>query len=608
MYLNIFNENFMRLGIIDVYEDFDFTMNYYNHSLLVATVEASQENISHFITSDELRILTKSTDVSRGYIVEHADFKDDTKSEITLMAKSLSVMLSWRIIEGRQLFKGTITDVLNGFVNLNAVNPTLAKRKIPNLVIGIGDPINNAADEVYNNKPLDESLWEVCKKHEVSYEILMNHELKKFEFVVVSGADRSTLQESNPHIIFSESFGNVLAQSYLDDQSNYKSTAYVAGEGEGVARTVLRLHDNYSGFQRKEVFFDARDIQSKYTDEGSNEMTIPPAEYEALLRERGLNRLVDYQRIQTFTNDADSTSQHVYGRDYFLGDLTTSRNDKLNLIMHSRVVVVKETYSKEGYTLKIEFGVAIPTLFEKMKKEVKTISGSSGGSGGSSGSDGVGLEYTVSESSLGIKREDETEFTYLDVKGGKGDPGTPGIQGPQGERGPVGLTGPQGIKGEKGDPGYNPVKGIDYFDGVQGLKGDTGATGPKGADGERGPQGLPGAKGDPFLFTDFTPIQLEGLRGLQGIQGPQGLKGDKGLTGATGAKGEQGIQGIPGIQGKTGTQGPQGLKGDVGLTGPKGDTGLTGAKGAIGDRGPQGVQGLKGNAFVYEDFTLDCQH
>lgn len=43
--------------------------------------------------------------------------------------------------------------------------------------------------------------------------------------------------------------------------------------------------------------------------------------------------------------------------------------------------------------------------------------------------------------------------------------------------------------------------------GIRGIKGDTGA---KGAD------GAPGAKGDPFVYSDFTPQQLEALRGPEG--------------------------------------------------------------------------------------------
>ncbi len=50
----------------------------------------------------------------------------------------------------------------------------------------------------------------------------------------------------------------------------------------------------------------------------------------------------------------------------------------------------------------------------------------------------------------------------------------------------------------KGQDGYTPVKGVDYFD---------------------------GKKGDPFVYDDFTPTQLEGLKGPQGEAGTDGVDG-----------------------------------------------------------------------------------
>jgi len=371
VFLNIFDESFKRLGVIGVYEDLDFTTNYHSHSLLVATIDASPQNIKHFVNSNELRILTKSTDLSRGYIVDYADFKDGAKTDLVIIAKSLGVMLNWRMIERQQVFTGNIVSVMNKFVEPFITTSQKLNRILPNLVIGPSEVININIEAAYTDKPLDESLWDICVKNEISYEVLMNHEAKKYEFVVYSGKNRSTLQAENPHVIFATVFGNVISQSYLDDKSNYKSTAYVAGEGEGVARKVLIINDEATGFARREVFFDARDLQSTYKNSNDADVTLPPSEYDALLRERGLNRLAEYPHIQTFINETDATAQYIYGRDYLLGDVTTSRNDKLGLIMHSRVVVAKENYSKSGYSLHVEFGTAIPTLFDKLKKAVR---------------------------------------------------------------------------------------------------------------------------------------------------------------------------------------------------------------------------------------------
>ena len=137
-----------------------------------------------------------------------------------------------------------------------------------------------------------------------------------------------------------------------------------------------------------------------------------------------------------------------------------------------------------------------------------------------------------------------------------------------GPQGPMGLTGPAG---------------------PQGLKGEQGIPGPKGDQGE---------KGSPFLYSDFTPEQLEALKGPKGDPGVQGPVGPQGATGAQGEKGEQGERGLQGPQGEPGQKGE---RGEVGLAGPegprgfKGDPGIQGPRGEAGIQGPQGVPGATGS-------------
>ena len=119
-------------------------------------------------------------------------------------------------------------------------------------------------------------------------------------------------------------------------------------------------------------------------------------------------------------------------------------------------------------------------------------------------------------------------------------------------------------------------------------------------------------KGDPFLYEDFTPEQLEALRGPKGEPGPltfedftpeqlEIIRGPQGPQGDTGPRGPQGIQGIQGPigpigpQGEIGPIGPQGPQGEKGATGSRGATGAKGDKGDTGPIGPQGVKGDKGD-------------
>lgn len=125
-----------------------------------------------------------------------------------------------------------------------------------------------------------------------------------------------------------------------------------------------------------------------------------------------------------------------------------------------------------------------------------------------------------------------------------------------------------------------------------GPVGPDGPIGPTGPDGEIGPTG---PKGDPFVYTDFTPEQLEALTGPVGPQGQKGDTGAKGDKGDTGAIGPQGLQGEKGDTGLTGPQGPQGIQGTQGEQGPQ------------GIQGPKGDKGADGRSLQIEDVypTLD---
>ena len=366
MELFVFNFNFERIGIIDSYQLLDIVPNYKKHSELDLTVNATPENIDYFLNNSDDIILTKSTDITRGYIIDTAKYSDNTKSTIDVYCKSLGYLLNRRTIGNQQTYTGTIEDALRYFVTTNAISPTNLNRIIPNLVLGPLNGFNTSTDEAISDKYLDESLWEICVKFDIAYDILLDISNKKFVFTVWQGVDRSTEQVIRDAVIFSKVFDNVLNQNYVDDKSNYRNVAIVAGEGEGTARKILIVNDTTTGLERREIFVDARDLQSIREDE----TVMTTEEYNAMLSERGKKDLADYERVRTFETDVDYGSQFIYGIDYKCGDKVTIRNDDLGIVMHTRIVTATETYTKNGFELKTEFGSNKPTLLSKLKKVV----------------------------------------------------------------------------------------------------------------------------------------------------------------------------------------------------------------------------------------------
>lgn len=372
MDFNVFDINFNRLGVIDIYDNCEINGKYQDHDDLRLTLDSS-DSIYKILISEDFRILTKITEPNKGYIIESIEYDDVEKTKLLINAKSLSSMIGWRAIEGQQRYTGKLESVIKSFVKYNCIEPKDSNRIIPNLILSPDTGIDIDADETYTNSELDVSLWEICKKYNASYEVLMDHMNKKYVFNVFIGADRSSIQTDNDIVIFSKEFDNVITQSYTDDLSNYKSTVYItSNEDENNVGSILyKVGNEVSGYNRREIILDAANIRKEYTDENDNKIVMTDAQFKDALKEYGTNKVSEYKRIQTFQSDVEVYSRYTFGVHYFLGDIITNRNDEIGVINHTRVVSSRETYSNKGYELSLDFGVGIPTLIDKIKRKVK---------------------------------------------------------------------------------------------------------------------------------------------------------------------------------------------------------------------------------------------
>ncbi len=176
-------------------------------------------------------------------------------------------------------------------------------------------------------------------------------------FEVWKGKDRTDDQTENSWAIFSDSFYNVKNAVYDRDESEYKNFAYVAGEGEGSARVIVEVDlCSSADEERREVYVDARDLQSTYQDDAGDEHTYTADQYRALLRQRGLEKLAEYQKIETVNGDVDPNANLTYGVDFDLGDLCTYRYADVGIETTKRITEIQEVYEGSKQTLSVVFG------------------------------------------------------------------------------------------------------------------------------------------------------------------------------------------------------------------------------------------------------------
>lgn len=547
--IRLFDDNLNFITEIDTYQSLVWTSRFSKVGEFQLVINP------HIDNADELKEGHIVTYKKRAGIIAHAEetTAENGKGDDQLVVKGLDLkgLMSKRITvppEGRayDALTGNAETIMKGYVERNTINTT-PERIIPNLTIASNQFRGQSFFYQTRYKPLVEELEKISLASGIGWNISFNGQ--EYIFEVIEGRDLTNIQSTNSPVIFSVEFDNVREQKMLESALDYKNVAIVAGQGSGAERAIVEV-GAASGLGRNEVFIDARDI-----DDNSN------------LSSRGEQKLTEYSRVSAFETSILTYGPFIFGEDWDLGDLVTVQNAKKTRTVYVRVAEVTETIEQDGYKLEVVFGQPLPTIVEKVKRDIDeplVEGGLDGNPGdpGQPGKDGVGLNYLWQGTELGIKREDETAFNYIDLQGPQGEEGLQGPRGLKGEQGDTGPQGEQGIQGPKGDTGERGLQGLPGEEGPQGPKGDTGSrglTGPKGDNGERGPAGP------------------------TGDSGPQGPKGDIGETGPRGLQGPKGDTGDSGPKGDTGEQGPRGLTGPEGPTGPKGDIGPMGPQGPAGD-------------------------
>lgn len=159
----------------------------------------------------------------------------------------------------------------------------------------------------------------------------------------------------------SKEFENIYSFTYTNDRSNFKNFAYVAGEDSGKNRVVVTVDKRVGDEEKVEIYVDARDVQSEYTDEAGEQQTMTETEYKEALYQRGIEKLAEYQIQETIDIDPKDRFQ--------LGEKRTFRDG--NLISVQRITERIMAYEDNTVKQSVIFGLQKINLYDKIKREVK---------------------------------------------------------------------------------------------------------------------------------------------------------------------------------------------------------------------------------------------
>ena len=176
---------------------------------------------------------------------------------------------------------------------------------------------------------------------------------RKIYFEVYKGLDRTRSQHVRSYTEFSDDFDNINSATFSTNDQLEKSVAYVAGEGEGAARRIVIVGDSEStGYARRELYVDARDISS----DGLTE-----AQYEAALVQRGIEKLNENKRSTTLECVTIPLGNFNYKREYDLGDIVTTKKSNWGVGQDLRITEIEEVYEHGAMQVVPTLGNPLPT-------------------------------------------------------------------------------------------------------------------------------------------------------------------------------------------------------------------------------------------------------
>ena len=205
----------------------------------------------------------------------------------------------------------------------------------------------------YDN--LMEWVYTICKKIGGTANIRLSkiaEEQYEMIFDLLQGEDRSILQKENPHIVFSDSYNNLLSFTYFTDTSVKKNYAYVLGKGEGEKRKRTTYFEGAepSSLERYEVYVDAKDISNEEQENGETK-PLSEEEYSELLKEKGKQNLVS-TKTKSESQIAVQSTQFQYGVDYFVGDFVTVEYHRFGIRQNKiQLVGMIESFDHNGRNL-----------------------------------------------------------------------------------------------------------------------------------------------------------------------------------------------------------------------------------------------------------------
>ncbi|NZA39866.1 Gp37-like protein [Eubacterium callanderi] len=349
--IRFLNPDLKLIGEIDQYSSLQFTHKWNTYS--VFELQVGTFNPLLFQTGNF--ILLEDNLNSLGYITQFSIEERHFKKTVTVKGFCPRWVYFNRPTlppagKDEDTFNTEIENIILGLMEHNCTNPENPNRKIPNLLLRTSQNRGEKLSFQTRYKWLYEEMQSLSELSKLGTGTELDYNNKKIIFEVLQGVDRTYENGVRAPYTFSKDLNRINSRNYAESELDYKNCAYVAGQGEGADREVIILGNEKTGYDRREIFFDARDI-------GEDANTT--------LEDRGKIRLAEYPYQKDFSAEVDARD---YRKKWDLGDFVTIVDEETGIIEDHQITEVKETYEKGTRKVEPVFGQKLSGITDRIKK------------------------------------------------------------------------------------------------------------------------------------------------------------------------------------------------------------------------------------------------
>lgn len=280
---------------------------------------------------------------------------------VKLSGRLAPVIFTQRVINGTQKFSGKTYQRVQTLVNSNLIQSDKTERNVDIEINLLNETVMQEKASQEDKQVTGGYVWDEMQSSLETdsfgidfYPVLSTptgeHKTNIASWVldISPGNDRRKGNtEGNTPVVFSQQLSNIERTDYDRNVKNHRNVAYVAGEGEDENRKWYEIDINQdieqkiaTGWGRKELWIDARDIQGK--DEDGTDLT--ETEYEALITQRANEKAADNTVQETYeATKTEGDTRYQYGVDFFKGDWVTVEDRNLNIVVDAQITKVTHT-------------------------------------------------------------------------------------------------------------------------------------------------------------------------------------------------------------------------------------------------------------------------